>query len=89
MIAFVFRDYNMLLDAISDFYLFNDRAVDMQIWAPLTKSEFRVSDTQVTVKACGLVVSKVRLLRVYNNVTMDEELYTLGGKYIRNQTSAT
>ena len=40
----------MLTYSIVDFHLpvFYDGAVDIQIWAPLT----RVSDTQVTVKAC-------------------------------------
>ena len=48
----------MLLSyAIVDFYLFYDRAVDMQIWALLTRSQSaRVSDTQVTVKACRPLV---------------------------------
>ena len=34
-------------------YLFYDKPVDMQIWALLTKSQFRISDTQVTVKVHG------------------------------------
>ena len=44
----------MLLSyATVDLYLFYDRAADIQIWAPLRKSQCRVSDTQVTVKALG------------------------------------
>ena len=43
----------MLLSyVILDFYLFYDGAVDMQIWALLTRGECRFSDTQLTVKAC-------------------------------------
>ena len=33
------------------FYLFFDGPVDMQIWAPRTRIQCRLSDTQVTVKA--------------------------------------
>ena len=44
----------MLLSyTIIDFHLFYDGAVDIQIRAPLTRSQCKVSDTQVTVKACG------------------------------------
>ena len=45
-------------DAIVDFYFFFDEAIDMQIWALLTRSQCRVSDTQVTVETCGPLVSK-------------------------------
>ena len=41
--------------ATVDFYLFNDGTADMQILA-LLKSQCRVSDTQVTVKACEPLV---------------------------------
>ena len=34
-------------------YLFYDGPVDLQIWALLTKSQCRVSDTQMNVKAGG------------------------------------
>ena len=44
---------------IIDYHLFYDWAVDIQIWAPLTRSQCKVSDTQVTVKACGSLVSLV------------------------------
>ena len=47
----------MLLSyTIIDFHLFYDGALDIQIWAPLTRSQCKVSDTQVTVKACGPLV---------------------------------
>ena len=47
----------MLLSyTIVDFHLFHDGAVDIQILAPLTRSQCKVSDTQVTVKACGPLV---------------------------------
>ena len=36
--------------------LFYDGAVDKQIWALLTRSHCKVSDTQATVKACGPLV---------------------------------
>ena len=41
---------------IVDFHLFYDGAVDIQIWAPLRRSQWKVSDTQVTVKACRPLV---------------------------------
>ena len=37
--------------AIVDFDLFYDEPVDMQMWVSLTRSQCRVPDTQVTVKA--------------------------------------
>ena len=42
--------------ACSLFLSFHNGAVDIQIWAPLTRSQCKVSDTQVTVKACGSIV---------------------------------
>ena len=52
----------MLLSyAIVDFYLCYDGAVDMQIWALLTKSQCRVSDTLVTVKVRGPLVLKMTM----------------------------
>ena len=48
----------LLSDTIVDFHLFYDGAVDIQIWALLTRSQCKVSDTQVSVKAHGpLVIS--------------------------------
>ena len=48
----------MLLSYASvDFYLFYDGAFDMQIWALLTRSQCRISDTRVTVKAHGPLVN--------------------------------
>ena len=46
----------MMLLSIVDFHLFYDGAVDIQIWAFLTRSQCKVSDTQVTVKADGPLV---------------------------------
>ena len=47
----------MLLSyATVDFHLFYTVAADMQICAILTRSQSRVSDTQVTVKALGPLV---------------------------------
>ena len=46
----------LLSDTIVDFHLFYDGAVDIQIWALLTWSQCKVSETQVTVKACGPLV---------------------------------
>ena len=48
----------LLSDTIVDFHLFYDGAVDILIWALLTRSQCKVSDTQVTVKACGPLVYK-------------------------------
>ena len=45
--------------AIVDFYLFSDGSVDMQIWTLLSRSQCRVSDTEVTVKAWGPLVSNL------------------------------
>ena len=58
----------MLLSyTIVDFHLFYDGAVDIQIWAPLTKNQCKVSGTQVTVKACGpLVYWSTHCLKMYN-----------------------
>ena len=42
----------MLLSfAIVEFYLFYNGEVDIQIWALLTRSQWKVSDTQVTMKS--------------------------------------
>ena len=46
----------MLSYATVDFYLFYDRAVDMQIWALLTRGQGKIYDTHVTVKNCGPLV---------------------------------
>ena len=37
------------------FIYYYDGAVDMQMCAPLTKSQCKVSDTQVTVRPVGLL----------------------------------
>ena len=52
----------LLSDTIVDFHLFYDGAVDIQMWALLTRSQCKVSDTQVTVKACGPLVCPSILL---------------------------
>ena len=46
----------LLSDTIIDFHLFYDGAIDMQKRALLTRSQCKVSDTQVTVKAHGPLV---------------------------------
>ena len=50
----------MLLSfTIVDFvFYYNNGAVDMQICTLLTRIQCKVSDTQVTVKACGPLVTK-------------------------------
>ena len=53
----------LLSYTIIDFHLFYDGAVDIQIWAPLTRTQWKVSDTQVTVKACRPLV----ILKLYLN----------------------
>ena len=45
------------------FHLFYDGAVYIQIWAPLTRSQCKVSDTQVTLKACGPLVNNTSALK--------------------------
>ena len=72
----------LLSDTIVDFYLFYDGAVDIQIWALLTRSQCKVSDTQVTVKACGPLVKinighnfkiiNIRALILHMNISCDK-----------------
>ena len=52
IVAIVLRDYDAAFLYYRWFHLFYDGAVDIQIWAPLTRSQCKVSDNQVTVKAC-------------------------------------
>ena len=47
----------LLSYATVDFYLFYDGAAYMQIWTLLTRSQSRVSDTQVTIKTLGPLVN--------------------------------
>ena len=49
-----------LSSVIFDFYIFYDWPVDMQISAPLTRSQYRDSVTQVTIK--GLLFNIVSCL---------------------------
>ena len=62
-IAIMVKDYDAT-------FLFYNGAVDMQICALLTRSQCKVSDTQVTVKACGplvyflLLVSRRKLEKI-------------------------
>ena len=52
----------MLLSyTIVDCHLFYDGAVNIQIRAPLTRIQCKVSDTQVTVKACGPLVYELNV----------------------------
>ena len=53
----------LLSDTIIDFHLFYDGAVDIQIWALLTRSQCKVSDTPVTVKANGPLISQKPCIR--------------------------
>mgnify|MGYP003692234943 CR=1 FL=1 len=62
MIAIVLRDYDAAFRCHSNFHLFYDWAVDIQIWALLTRSQCKVSDSQVTVKARGPLVLSVNTL---------------------------
>ena len=59
----------MLLSyTIVDFYLFNNGAVDMQMYALLTRTQCKVSNTQVTVKACGPLVGLASAPRVFTKI---------------------
>ena len=59
----LFLVWLMLLSyTIVDFHFFYDGDVDIQIWALLTRSHFKVSYTQVTVKTCGPLVSNTYCL---------------------------
>ena len=71
----------MLLSyTIVDFYFYYDNwAVDMQICTHLTRIQCKVSDTQVTVKACGPLVC----ISQYNvHVTHTENCNLLSYIYI-------
>ena len=52
------RGYHFVSIAHSISSLFYDGVVDIQIWALLTRSQCKVSDTQVTVRACGPLVPR-------------------------------
>ena len=53
----------MLLSyTIVEFHLFYDGAGDIQIWALLTRSQCKVSDTQLTVKHCGPLEKNQRFI---------------------------
>ena len=59
----------MLLSyATVDFHLFYDVAVDMQIWALLTRSKCRASDTRVTVKVLGSLVQLLTAMVIMTNM---------------------
>ena len=63
LLSYATVDFYLFYDGAADmpatvvFYLFYDGAADMQIWALLTRSQCRVSDTQVTIKALGPLFS--------------------------------
>ena len=70
----------MLLSyTIVDFYFYyNNGAVNMQICTLLKRIQCKVSDTQVTVKACGpLVCLQFTFLYIYSN-TSNHDAYSLG-----------
>ena len=59
LIAIVLKDYDYaFLYILLIFIYYYDGAVDMRICAPLTRSQCKVCDTQVTVKACGPLVQE-------------------------------
>ena len=58
--------------SIIDYHLFYDGAVDIQIWALLTRSQCKVSDTQVTGKAWWpLVYSQNGVLKIGWKISSD------------------
>ena len=64
----------LLSYTISDFHLFYDGTVDMQIWSLLTRSHGRILDTRVTVKARGPLVGKEMVcadMQAYAKETFD------------------
>ena len=50
-----------------DFY-YNNGAVDMQICTLLTRIQCKVSDTQVTVKACGPLVELLEISSLFLSI---------------------
>ena len=64
----------LLFYATVDFFKFYDGAAEMQIWALLIESQCRVSDTQVTFKALGPLVSRRNMKCTICN---SGELYTI------------
>ena len=57
-----------------DFY-YNNGAVYMQICTLLTKIQCKVSDTQVTVKACGPFMQSIYASIQLNKVITDRPVY--------------
>ena len=57
----LFKGIMILLSSsvIVDFLLFSDWPVNKQIWALLTRSEYRVSDPQVAVKAESFLFQEI------------------------------
>ena len=55
----------LLYYTIIDFHLFYNGAVDIQIWSPQTRSQCKVSETQVTVEDCSPSVLKQNTGRIY------------------------
>ena len=59
------------------FFWFYDGSVYMQIWTLLTRSQCRVSDTRVTVNACGfLVLNTHQEKRCFNSNEIDNVVST-------------
>ena len=58
---------------IVDFYLFNNGAVDMQIWSLLRRSQCKISDTKVTIEALGPFIKDVCVLSTFV-LTFDKTL---------------
>ena len=73
-IAIVLSEYNAAFLCHCFFYIFNDMAADMQIWALHTRSQCRVSDTQMTVKALGPLVIFSRRFCIYQPFLVENVL---------------
>ena len=64
----------MLLSyTLVDFHLFYDGAIDIQIWAPPTRCQCKVCDTQVSVKACGPLVNIVKVFPLFDEFLFENE----------------
>ena len=78
----------LLSNSIVDFHLFYDGAVDIQIWDLSTRSQCKVCDTQVTVKACGPLVffmSTIVFMNKINSLIFISEIWFFDMKKKRNR----
>ena len=72
LIAIVLKDYDAAFLYNFFFIYYNNGAVDMQICALLTRIQCKVTDTQLTVKACGPLVNNKPNIILFNKSSLFE-----------------